>query len=317
MPGDDTARDAGGVIAERLDQPVAAAVERAASQLTSALGDRVVAVLAYGSCIRDSDPSDGLLDLYVVVSDYSAVHRRLIRRGLSRLLPPDVFYDAVPFPEGTVRVKYAVIAIDDLERGLARGFLPYLWGRFAQPVRLVWVRDRRTRERLLDGMNRSALRLLATTWPLVPQPMTPETLWTKALSLSYGTELRPESPERARGIVVQDASYYARLTAALVACGDLRLIPDAAYQSYRGPAGWRARLVVGTAWLARRWLGRGVAILRLAKASFTFRGGVDYAAWKIERHTGTSIQVTPRLRRYPLIYGWGVLWRLLRQRLVR
>jgi hypothetical protein len=318
MPGDEAARDAAGIIAQRLDAPVAAAVERAAAHLTNALsGDRVVAILAYGSCIRETDPRDGLLDLYVVVSDYSVLHRGRMRRALTRILPPDVFYDAVPLVEGPIRVKYAVIAIDDFERGLARAFLPYLWGRFAQPARLVWVRDSRVRERLLSGLQRSVARLLATTCPLAPDPVTPDALWTKALSLSYGTELRPESPARAGRIVARDADYYDRLTSALVAAGELELVPQAGQPSYRPLASRRQRLRAGTAWLLRRWLGRVVAIARLAKASFTFRGGVDYAAWKIERHTGTAIQVTPRLRRYPLIYGWGVLWRLLRQRLVR
>ena len=58
-------------------------------------------------------------------------------------------------------------------------------------------------------------------------------------------------------------------------------------------------------------------MLRLAKASLTFEGGVDYAAWKIERHTGVRVVVTDRLRRYPLVFGWTVLWRLLRRRALR
>ena len=42
-------------------------------------------------------------------------------------------------------------------------------------------------------------------------------------------------------------------------------------------------------------------MLRLAKASATFAGGVDYIAWKINRHAGTDIQIKPWQRRWPLL----------------
>jgi len=58
-------------------------------------------------------------------------------------------------------------------------------------------------------------------------------------------------------------------------------------------------------------------VLRLAKAVFTFENGADYLAWKIERHTGVHIEVTPRLRRHPILLSPPVLWRLLRRGAVR
>ena len=42
-------------------------------------------------------------------------------------------------------------------------------------------------------------------------------------------------------------------------------------------------------------------MLRLAKASFTFAGGAEYIAWKINRHAGTSIELKPWQRRHPLL----------------
>jgi hypothetical protein len=49
------------------------------------------------------------------------------------------------------------------------------------------------------------------------------------------------------------------------------------------------------------------------KSAFTFQGGVDYIVWKLERHTGIAVEVTPRLRRYPLIFIWPHFWRLYRR----
>ncbi len=46
---------------------------------------------------------------------------------------------------------------------------------------------------------------------------------------------------------------------------------------------------------------KAAQVLRLAKATATFAGGVDYIAWKINRHAGTDIQIKPWQRRWPLL----------------
>jgi len=65
------------------------------------------------------------------------------------------------------------------------------------------------------------------------------------------------------------------------------------------------------AWRLRLVQGKGLSVLRLMKASFTFQGGVDYALWKIERHRGLRLEVSPFFRRHPLLallfLGWKVL----------
>ena len=66
---------------------------------------------------------------------------------------------------------------------------------------------------------------------------------------------------------------------------------------------------------ARR--GEWYSVARLAKASFTFAGGVDYIAWKINRHAGTDIQIKPWQRRWPLLAAVSLLPRLLRSGAVR
>ena len=72
---------------------------------------------------------------------------------------------------------------------------------------------------------------------------------------------------------------------------------------------WLSRL----AWSARRVQGKTLSVLRLVKSAFTFQGGVDYLLWKLERHSGVRVEATERERRHPLIYGWGLAWRLYRR----
>jgi hypothetical protein len=60
-----------------------------------------------------------------------------------------------------------------------------------------------------------------------------------------------------------------------------------------------------------------LTILRLAKASFTFAGGIDYLAWKINRHAGTRIVLKPWQRRWPLLAALTLLPRLVKRGAIR
>jgi hypothetical protein len=56
-----------------------------------------------------------------------------------------------------------------------------------------------------------------------------------------------------------------------------------------------------------------LSVARLLKAAFTFQGGADYAAWKIERHSGVKIQVTDWQRRHPILASITLLPKLLKK----
>ncbi len=91
------------------------------------------------------------------------------------------------------------------------------------------------------------------------------------------------------------------------------------YQRFSGPA--IAAIPQGGGvrggWARRRLEGKALSVLRLAKASATFAGGVDYIAWKINRHAGTQIRIKPWQRRWPLLAAITLLPRLLKSGAVR
>jgi hypothetical protein len=72
----------------------------------------------------------------------------------------------------------------------------------------------------------------------------------------------------------------------------------------------RARRVSRLDWMVRTWQGKMLSVLRLLKGILTFRGGVDYILWKIERHSGIRVEASPRLKQYPLLAACVILWRL-------
>ncbi|MGW8311390.1 MAG: hypothetical protein ACWGNB_10050 [Thiogranum sp.] len=76
---------------------------------------------------------------------------------------------------------------------------------------------------------------------------------------------------------------------------------------------WRNRI----AWRLRTVQGKLLSLARLSKALFTFDGGLDYLAWKLERHSGQHIEVPDRVRRYPLLFVWVLVWDLYRRGVFR
>jgi hypothetical protein len=71
------------------------------------------------------------------------------------------------------------------------------------------------------------------------------------------------------------------------------------------------------AWARRRATGKLLTLVRLAKASATYASGIDYLVWKINRHAGTAIQLSPWQRRHPLLGALTLLPRLLARGAVR
>ncbi|RKR06939.1 hypothetical protein C7446_0939 [Kushneria sinocarnis] len=305
------------VVAEQSARPVGAALEPLIRRVHERFGSAVQAILFYGSCLRDGDPGEGLVDLYAVVDDYRRIYARYSWRLVNRWLPPNVFYleagDATA--ERTLRAKCAVVSTADFERGCTRAFESYLWGRFSQPCRLVFWRSEGVRERLEGALAGAVTRLWHEALPCLPVRFDAATGWQQALALSYGVELRPEGSGRAALLVRDGLEDYRQLARALT--GVLPALDAEGADAFVNHARDSDRRRAERRWRWRRRQGRVLHVLRLMKSITTFEGGVDYAAWKLRRHTGHTITVTPRLRSYPLIFGWPVLWRLLRDRILR
>lgn len=280
-------------------------------------GEQVTAVLFYGSCLRSGDPYDGLADLYLVVDNYRSIGQGSLKAMWNWLLPPNVFYAEYPFGQHRIRSKYAILSVSDLQRGTSkRWFHSYLWGRFSQPTALAWCRDETSRRIIENSLAQAVITLLDRALPSLAESGDIVSLWTDALQLSYRTELRPESSSRAAELVESNREYYQQVTeqAAPLLRYPLRLdknsnyhCPVTAHRRLFNRAGWKIRLVQG----------KLLSVARLSKALFTFDGGLDYIAWKLERHSGTKIDIPERVRKYPLIFVWGMFWNLYRRGVFR
>ncbi len=302
---------------EVITTPVPKAVNLLADEVRKRHGHSVEAILMYGSCLRSGDPYDGLVDFYVLVGDYTSAYDRNWLAWANQLLPPNVFYHEMEHEGRIVRTKYAVISREDFARGMTEWFHSYLWGRFAQPCRLVFGRDESQKDWVVDVLLQASARFVAETVPMLPVCFDWRLLWQTGLRLSYRAELRTEQADRrAQELVTHASDYFRPMTSPLVASLSYPFrVEEGVRFCLEIPA--TARFRVKAAWGLRRVQGKAVSLLRLIKSLFTFQGGVDYILWKLERHTGRRIDVSPQVRRHPLIYGWGVLWKLYREGVFR
>jgi len=95
-------------------------------------GDAVRALIFYGSALREGEAADKMLDFYVIVENYRAVHGRGLAALGAWALPPSVHYTAFTDAAGTrLRSKYAVISEPAFLRRASGGSLEsMLWARF-------------------------------------------------------------------------------------------------------------------------------------------------------------------------------------------
>jgi hypothetical protein len=283
----------------------------------------VCGVLLYGSCLRSGELYDGLIDLYLICDDYRSACRSRLAAAGNWLLPPNVFYAEQAAGERVMRSKVSLVSLRDFRRACSPArFESYFWGRFAQPVRLLYWRDDGVREALEQCLLQACATLLQRALPALPAQGALETLWQGALGLSYATELRSERGGRAAQLAGAALPFYAAVTRHHAASGALPLALSGAaeqgatlrYSSDVRPA---VRRRARGAWALRRIQGKVLSLLRLLKALFTFEGGLDYIAWKLTRHSGQEVVIPERVRRAPLIFVWGFIWQLYRRGVIR
>jgi hypothetical protein len=313
MPTDAILKDQ---IFRKISQPASPAIHALADNLLATYGEAVEAILFYGSCLRTGDDRGGLVDLYVLVERYRNAEPRRILAILNKLLPPNVFYIEVPFENRVVRAKYAVLSLADLEDGTSRRwFHSYIWGRFAQPTGLVFARNEQIAMFVQSALTQAVLTFIGRALPLVPSPFTARDLWQQGLRLSYRAELRAERPEKLARLYEAAPDYYERITRSA-----MKLLPfkvdiqqkDGTYR-YVAAISDRTRRICRADWIVRRWQGKLLSALRLLKGWLTFRGGVNYVLWKIERHSGIKIDIPAKLKRYPLVATCVIFWKLYRR----
>ena len=288
---------------ERVDSalslPVRPEIRAFAEQLARDADARTV--LFYGSNLRTGD-LEGVLDYYVLTA-----------RKPELLMWPRVSFHEWSSGDGILRAKVATMSMAKF-RQAASGALhdTTIWARFVQPAALVWFEDADARAEVVEAVAAAAATASRVASVLGPADGPEETYWIALFEATYGAEFRIETSSRARSVFEMNREHFTGLLApALEASGiactfrEGRVAPQISKERRRKVQRW---------WALRRMLGKPINLARLVRAAFTFEGAARYAAWKIERHSGVKVRLTPWRERHPLLAAPGVLWSVWKER---
>ena len=304
------------ILAEELRRELPPAVTQLAAQLADRAHGAVAAVLFYGSNLRDAR-LDGVLDFYVLLDRVSAWPGSRLAALANRLLPPKVGYLEATVDGQALRAKYALISVAQFHRGVSPAALDTtLWARFSQPCCCAWARSDADREAAADAVRQAVIT--AARWAAELGPAHGDALayWRALFGHTYAAELRVEKSARGDDLVARDAARYARLLPAAWHAAGIAFETTAEGQ-LAPQLSASARASAARRWAVRRRLGKPLNIARLLKAASTFDGAMDYALWKVERHSGVRPEITAWQRRHPLLAAPGLYRRLRKLNVLR
>lgn len=282
------------------------------------LGNRQpIGVIYYGSSLWKKELT-GLLDFYVVCDRLSDWYEQdSFKKIANYCLPPNIEYYEWTNTANPLRAKVAILSIDQLKKALSLSSMDTtMWARFCQPVKILWWKDEGARNALTDCLVKAVDTAVWWAATLGPEQGTAETYWCSLFRHTYDAELRVESQNRPMLILENREDYFTQLlTFGWKHCGisfvkkeDHRLQPVLSKQQ---------RELAGKQWMIRKRIGRPLNILRLIKAAFTFTGGAQYIAWKINRHRNIHLQLSNFQKRHPIINAPWILFKLYRQGLFK
>lgn len=298
-----------------LDARVATCLTRKVDPAISAFAARVaqendaIAVLFYGSNLRTGE-LEGVLDYYALTDGAP-------ERGLW----PRVSYREWEYQGSTLRAKIATMTLDKFNAAVTGNLVDStIWARFVQPSALVWCDDRNdlqceTRKQIISSIAQAARTASRLAVALGPLRGTEWDYWRALFRATYQAEFRVEKPGRENSILTLNSNHFDGLLCdALDAEG---VSYDRAGDVLTPHMSADLRKHVQNRWgRSRRW-GKLLNLSRLVRATHTFDGAGRYAAWKVERHTGVKITMTPWRERHPLLAAPGVFWQLWRAQKTR
>jgi len=277
-----------------------------AKKLQNKFDESTQAIVLYGSWLRGK--RDTVVDLYVIVDSYKYLDSPL-DKVLTNFFSPNVYQQVGENLAKDFRVKFAVINLEQFKKRVANDFHPYFWARFAQPTQILYVKNIEVRQALAATFKDATKRMIKESVPMLPKKFTTEMLWETALKLTYSAELRSESDTAPQSIIKTSLPELKSLTESIASECSLKKTNDV-WQNDTNRFDYLKKAVI---WQTRFFIGKGLSIMRLLKAVFTFENPLDYLVWKIERHTGIKEEPTRLQRKHPLIFSWSLIWRLYRK----
>jgi hypothetical protein len=302
-----------------------------AAELAAGLRERggpsLAAVVFFGSRKTQASPDAwSAHDFFVVVDGYRSFFSSLRAHGAQRrpawlvaalnaVMPPNQVGVTMPLSGGrSARAKCAVVSREAFARETShRRHDHFFLGRLCQQTEIVFTADDVRREQVLDAL--TSAHALTYTWarPWLPPRFDVESYCRTMLRVSFSAEIRPERMDRVQALWDAQQNYlrpvYAVLLQELRVSGAL-VEPEPGVFAVAQPAGRleHLRLALYFTWSKVR------ATARWTKYVVTFDDWLEFILRKARRHSGQSIELTPRERKLPLVFLWPRVFRFFRHK---
>ena len=286
-------------VGSALGREVHPAVRDIAARLAGEVD--ALGVLFYGSNLRTGS-REGVLDFYV-----------LTHGPPEKGLWPRVSYREWDDGGEVLRAKIATMTLAKFAQA-ARGQTmdTTIWARFVQPSALVWQRDAGAAVQIQSAIEAAAITAARLAVAVGPDSGEEDAFWRALFQATYRAELRVEKPGREDSILSLNQAHFDGLLPAALTAGGIPFGKEGRIITPRMPVARRAAVMKW--WHKRRRMGKPLNIARLVRATRTFEGAGRYAAWKIERHTGEKIALTPFREKHPILSAPAVAIKLWRSR---
>ena len=166
----------------------------------------------------------------------------------------------------------------------------------------------------VSALSTAIVTMVRRGLPLVGPRFDSRELSTTTWHETYRTELRAERPGAVEGLWASAPQRYVEATRlALAALPYPTTVEDTGSDLYfTVHLSEGIRRLTRPLWLLRRIHGKTRFLARMLRNALIFEGGVEYALWKIQRHSGIATDSAWRQHRYPLLALGAHAWRLYR-----
>lgn len=286
-------------VVKGLAAPVRDEIRDFARQLAQTHDAR--AVLFYGSNLR-SGSLDGILDFYVLTDGPR-------EKGLW----PRVAYHEREHDGETLRAKVAVMRLSTFRYAAeGRHADTTIWARFVQPCALAWTADDQAAAQVGASIQAACMTAARFAAALGGEAGTERDYWQALFRATYRAELRVEKPGREQQILEFGAGHFDGLLTAAWAGAGIPFEHDGSILRPRLLPEERKALL--DRWERRRRMGKPLNVVRLLRAGTTFEGGARYLAWKIQRHSGVVVPLTPFREKHPILMSPVLVTAFLREK---
>jgi hypothetical protein len=290
-------------LAARIAGGIARKVDPAVRAFGARLGEErgAIAVLFYGSNLRTGE-LDGVLDFYL-----------LLPGEPENDVWPRVSYHEWQHEGHDLRAKVATMTLAKFAQAASGALLDTtIWARFVQPSALIAVTGDETEEAVVSALAQASITAARLAAVLGPDRGTEAQFWNALFEATYTAEFRIESRNRSRSIIELNAAHFDGLLPLALTGAGIHFTTEGEVLAPQVPG--KQRSCVRHWWRIRRLAGKPLNLRRLVRAAGTFEGASRYAAWKVERHTGVPVEITPWREKHPVLAAPGVLFRVWRAR---